>query len=153
MHANAGREHAYFVNLYIGEAEWSCGFIISLRQRAQVSCVFAGVWRTRDRSRDALQTPFSFRMYTALAGQGTVLTSYATQTPDRCWCSILWPCDPDVMFVFLTSRPTPVRFADLNYQQTIQSMKSSKKTRWVLICVLSTTLIFNHVVKVTPHGG
>lgn len=49
------------------------GFNVSFcphRQRSQVSRVFAGVRGTRDGPRNALQTPFPLRMYTALAGQG-----------------------------------------------------------------------------------
>lgn len=39
-------------------------------QRSQVSCVSAGVRGASNGSRNALQTPFPLRMYTAMVGQG-----------------------------------------------------------------------------------
>uniref|UniRef100_A0A8C7WX92 E3 ubiquitin-protein ligase RNF181 n=1 Tax=Oryzias sinensis TaxID=183150 RepID=A0A8C7WX92_9TELE len=50
-------------------------------------------------------------------------------------------------FVCFNSRQTPVPFADLNYQLTIQNMRSLKKTRQVWICEISVHLCNMSAVK------
>jgi len=59
------------------------------RPSSEMSCVSAGVWGTRDRAADALQTLLPLRLHTALAGQGKAFILMTSSLSSYSWPQ--WP--------------------------------------------------------------
>lgn len=59
------------------------------RPSSEMSCVSAGVWGTRDRAGDALQTPLPLGLHTALAGQGKAFILMTSSLSSYSWPQ--WP--------------------------------------------------------------